>query len=266
MTDFKIVYTTGLKKRMLRDLKHSILSARRFVNKDDVIVIFTPPLDYSVIEEFKKYATVIVKEKNLTKPFKIHPWQENDYEGYYGDKLYVKDIDYPNVLFLDCDTIVYNDPTPLFEGDFDFGGASSDGIKNRWRTKQRVRQKLRYYFKIPPKNYFQIWNAGHLVFKNYSHQKIAEDWLKYFNEKEKLKKACRKSEDDQFSISIAFGMRPEFKVKRFYEDKIFKIGWYSNSYKDMDDNVIIVHGDDLAENLNMIDELSKVEEKILNEQ
>lgn len=255
MPKYKIVYTTSDNPRMISDLQDSVESALNYTNSNNIIVIFTPPLDYEIIDKFKSMCNVIVRKENYTKPFKIHPQNPDNIEPprYFGDKLLVSTIDYKNVLFLDCDTYVYNDPSVLFDDDFDFGGVAIDTPKKDnvpWQVNRNILQLTKNVYNI--KDECHIWNAGHLVFKNHTHNRIGKVWLRYFNDKLPLRRIFSiKNTDDQMTLTPTLAEFPELKIKYFDYDLIFKVGWYIdkwNNYK-FPDTVCIFHGDRLKKHI-----------------
>jgi hypothetical protein len=247
-----------MSKEMLEDLKYSILSARRFLEREDIVIFFTPPYNESIIEEFEKIATVERRDKHIVRLMKK---SRNDEElRAWGDKLYLTEVDCPNVLFLDCDTIVYNDPTPLMEGDFDFGGAHVD-----WHPrvhKWNLFEKCKQVFNIPNDYKLHCWNAGHLAFKNYAHHKVKDKWIDLIDNREKDLRAFHPNaiNDDQVSLIPLFGLHPELKIRVYNKNEIFKIGWHRQSWESgkWSKNIKIFHGDHLVEPLQLKDELDEL--------
>jgi len=252
---YKIVYTISNNEKMLEELKYSILSARRWLNKEDIVVIFTPPYDNNSIKDIERIATVFIKDNNIASSFSIHPLSPNPIIKPYGDKIYIKDINCPNILFLDCDTIIYNNPDRLFEGDFDFGGIATDTIQEQWQYKSNSLQKLKRVYKLYNTD-CHLWDGGTLIFKNFSHQKIASDWLDiYENERNLMDYSLRPNRKtyDQTSLTIAI-YKHKLKTKIFDDSYIKKVrgNW---SEDDIDDNIILLHGNYIWNVLGIREEL-----------
>lgn len=171
MNEVKIAYTVSSKGSMVKDIINSLRSLRRFIEKDNIIVFYTPPrtdLDY---RRLTRYA-VVEKVENLTEPFVA---KKNTAPSHYGEKIHLCDIDSPNVIFLDADTIVRKDVTKLTKGDFDFSARMAPANKD-------FNQKLwRSMFKEIGKEPIPMPNAGFMIFKNYCHQRIRKEWLLYMN-------------------------------------------------------------------------------------
>jgi len=253
--EYKIVYTLSDNKKMLEELKYSILSAIKYVSKENIIVVFTPPSNLDDIHEIQKIATVYIKNKNIAKPFSIHPLDSNPIYNHYGDKIYIKDIDCPNILFLDCDTIIYNNPDRLFEGDFDFGGIATDLIPEQWQCKSGVINSLRRIYRLY-KQEIHLWDGGSLIFKNDSHKKIGDEWLRiYSEERDKLDYAMKPNRKtyDQASLTPAI-YKYKLKTKVFDDSYIKKVrnNW---SIEDIKNEVIILHGNYIWDVLGIKEEL-----------
>jgi len=253
MTKFKIVYTISNNKRMESDLKDSIDSALEFVNPNDIVVISTPPHDYPFLDTLKEKANLDIRLKNYTEAWRLHPTHLGEQPKRYGEKLLLTTIGFRNIIFLDCDTYIYNDPTILFEEDYDFGGAAIDTPSKEdtpWQMRHRLLEKTIKEYNLGLDSH--IWNGGHLIFRNFLHIKLQDIWLKYFNDKERLHKLnSTRYTDDQLSLTPALAEIENIKIKCFDKDKIFKVGWYKRSwysYK-FPKTVCIFHGDELKEHL-----------------
>jgi len=261
--EYKIVYSTSKGEKMIEELKYSILSARRYIGKEDIIVIFTPKYKDDDVEMIDKIATTIVKDENIAEPFSIHPLDENPIYKHYGDKIYIKDLDFANILFLDCDTIVYNDPGKLFDGDFDIGGIATDTIPEQWQYKSNAINMLRRVYMMHKKE-VHLWDGGSLIFKNYAHKKIGNEWLRIFKEERKLldygMRPNRKTYD-QTSLTPAI-YKQNMKTKIFDDSYIKKVrgNW---SEKTINKDVIILHGNYIWNVLGIKNELDTIWETLL---
>lgn len=107
--------------------------------------------------------------------------RENIFPGFeypYSNKLYVCEVDSPNVMFLDVDGCIHKDPRLLLEEDFDFAGKISP-----WNN------SLNPDWKIPIWNEsFEVLDLGDvipcmtsacMIFKNWTHKKIRDTWFDF---------------------------------------------------------------------------------------
>jgi len=261
--DYVIFYTSnGCDEKLLIELKYSILSARRFLDKNKIKVFLHPPyredMD-NIISDITGIADVTFKYSHLTEPFAIHPLSEKwkNHKRYYGEKINVREIKEDNVILLDCDTIVYKNPDILFEGDFDFAGLAMDLIQEQWQYKSRILMPTKRVFKLTNNPDVHMWAGAYLVFKNGTHRLIGDDWLYYFNQKYLLDFTCkpnRKTYDQSALIPAVHKHNLKIKILNDY-------GYIYNVRDDsinINEDVIIIHGNNLSEKLCMKDELDKL--------
>jgi hypothetical protein len=78
----------------------------------------TPPRKKTTARELSKYGNVI-EARNITRPFVFDPARGL---GYHDEKIHLCEVDTPEVIFLDCDTIINKNIYDLLKGDFDFCG------------------------------------------------------------------------------------------------------------------------------------------------
>jgi len=122
--------------------------------------------------------------------------------GHYGEKVRVCDVHSENAVFLDCDTLVFNDPHALLSGDFE--------VKVRPSTVQPDSKEWREMFRHYGEERLN-WmpNAGVIVFKDATHQKIKNVWRQYlsadlsrfFTGKGRIRL------DDQWALALAISDR-----------------------------------------------------------
>lgn len=158
--DIKYVYSISDNAALIPNVIHSIKSPRRYVDKEDIVVFFTPPRSKISCARLSKLA--VVKEvDNVTKPFifaKHHGY------GRYGEKIHLCDVPSSIIVFLDADTIVKKDLLPLLKGDFDFSArkhfptAKSAAGWIDWRKWLEIFMNFR---KTP----IPMPNAGFMIFK-----------------------------------------------------------------------------------------------------
>jgi len=253
MSKYKVIYTCGNNKKMLLDLRDSVESALKYISANDIIIIFSPPYNLDAVDEFKSMCKVIIKDKNITDAFCMHPHNNDCKPKLYGEKLWITEIPYKNILFLDCDTYINNDPVILYDGDFDFGGVAIDYPKKEkdpWQINQNILNKMIRIYKLNKDAH--LWNGGHLMFKNYLHNKIRDTWLKYFNDKDPMRLASPiKNTDDQLSLTPTLNCFKDAKIRIYNENEIMKTGWYKDSWYNykFSDDICIFHGDNLKSHL-----------------
>lgn len=151
-----------------------------------------------------------------------------DLEYIHVNRQYMKDLEFKNILYIDSDTFIFDDVQKVF----DYYDKDFVGCENSWAYKQNF-------------NLFKPTNGGVLLFKNYAHKKIYEDFvykLKHMNILYKDIWDWMSSIDnlyvrEEFLIS---GIVEEEKIKRcFFEKQHVKI---PEDYKDIKKiNTMIFH-------------------------
>jgi len=167
----KFVYTVCDKKKLVKEIVRSLKSIRRFIEKEHIIVFYTPPRSEKVFKMLSRYA-VVKPVPNITKPF---VFAKERGAGRYGEKIHVCDVDCPNVIFLDCDTIIKKNPLPLLVGDFDV--AVRAGTANE-RFNREIWEKM---FRSRGADPIPMPSAAFIIFKNYAHKDIKNLWLSLTN-------------------------------------------------------------------------------------
>jgi len=191
MSDFVVAYTLSDKGNMVNDILVSLKSLSRFVDRRNIVVFYTPPMTRDTMGQLFEYAKVITCD-NISKPF---VFQERRGPSGYGEKLHICDLESENVFFLDCDTVIKKDLGKLLEGDYDFAARAVSMLDFNLKTWYYLFQK---YEKDP----VSMYNTGFLIFKNWTHNKIKEDWTYYMNED--LPQAHPTSyHKDQYSLALA---------------------------------------------------------------
>jgi hypothetical protein len=196
--DIRYVYTVSDMGAMIPDAIRSIRSLRKYVDKKDIVVFFTPPrskLSYAILSRL-----AVVKEvDNLSKPFVFFGGHGL---GRYGEKCHLCDVDSSTVVFLDADTIVKKDLFPLLEGDFDFSARKHFPTKESatgWIDENIWVEIFRSTGKEP----VPMPNAGFMIFKKFCHHRIKEEWLKYIND-DNLPNAClHHNPKEQTALALA---------------------------------------------------------------
>lgn len=169
----KIVYTTSDVRDLVPLTLKSLKSLSKFTDKKNIIVFYTPPRSNRNLVKLQQLA-VVKQASNIIKPFRVHQHQI----GRYGEKIHICDVDCLNVIFLDCDTVIKKDLTPLLDGEFDFA-ARSEIFDFATRSKlQEYQSSWETMFKQFNKKPIPMPNSGFMIFKNYCHKKIGEEWRK----------------------------------------------------------------------------------------
>ena len=198
--DIRYVYTVSDIGCMIPDAIRSIKSLRKYVGKGDIVVFFTPPrskLSYALLSKL-----AVVKEvDNISTPFVFFGGHGL---GRYGEKCHLCDVSSSTVVFLDADTIVRKDLFPLLEGDFDFSARKHFPTKESatgWIDEKLWLEIFRDIGKEP----VPMPNAGFMIFKNFFHHRIKEEWLKYVNDAN-LPNACLHSYNPKEQTAIALAL------------------------------------------------------------
>ena len=203
MNDLKIVYTASTGEKHLKELETSLISLNKFVDKDNIQMIFNPcsPSEKK-IHKFNKYGQVIIGDDYYQKlklnnlKFKIEPL----------------DTKSENLIFLDVDTVIKKDITDLLNDDYDFYGRPEPFFTDHT---SRYVQNLKWYEDNwlsllnkygCPKNAV-AYNSGFIIFKNRTHNKIrkqVEEIFKLLYEKKHpYPHSGYPFHCDEFAISIS---------------------------------------------------------------
>jgi len=186
----KLVYSVSDVRNLVEETIRSVKTARKYFNKNDIIIFYTPPRSESNYIKLTKLGTVL-KEKNLTENFKI-----NKGHGRFGEKFQALFLDVPNIIVLDSDTIIRKDLSELINDNYEFSGRIAPGFLDMdieiWNSMFVEREKI----PIP------MLNTGFMIFRDYFHNKIADEVLGYMDSN--LPSPHPKSYfKDQYAISLA---------------------------------------------------------------
>ena len=182
---------------MIPDVIRSIRSLRKYVDKKDIVVFFTPPrskLSCALLARL-----VLVKEvDNLSKPF---VFVKEHGPGRYGEKCHLSDLSTSTVVFLDADTIVKKDLSPLLE---ELVFAARRHYPTRASATGWIDEKIWLgIFRGLGKKPVAMPNAGFMIFKNYCHHRIKDEWLRYIND-DNLPNAClHDNPKEQTALALA---------------------------------------------------------------
>jgi len=263
MDDYKIFYSCNASEgKMLKYLFYSILSARKYINKEDVLVYLHPPYNNEnteLIDKIKKISKVTNLDDYIGIPYSVHPKSDPNNKRYFGEKLNVINVDSDIVIALDCDTFIYKDPIILLEGDYDFGANATDLTKTSWQSKNNLIEIMRRVYKFKLSDEIHLWNGGTYIFKNRSHKKIGKYWLDIFNNDRNTLDYCMKPNRkvyDQTALSVATA-KYRLKLKTFSDKVISEVRGKEGKWSkdDIPEESVIVHGNGLADGIGMKEEL-----------
>lgn len=213
----RVVYTLPDTFDFYFQVKNSLKTLHRFVDRDEVTLIVNPkPRKTSKIWSLKRYAEIRPGDefyKNLALPnFKY--------------KIEICDIDADDLIFLDCDTLVLRDIRELLN-DFDYSAREEpcfryEGkIKPTWDNKA-WKDALRHFNK--PQDAIPI-NDGFLIIRHGIQKKIKDDFLAAYTLFHQKKLKSPNTVDDmhhnEFAISIALA---GYKFKPMTEEHHW-FGW-----------------------------------------
>ena len=168
--DVKYVYTLSSRKGMVTNAVHSIRTLTQWTDPSDIIVYYTPPRNDKDQQILADLGVDIRLADNSTESFAIMP---GDSPSHYAEKIRLCDIESETVVFLDCDTLVLDDPRNTLDGDFDFKARPSANWKDTPEWKKLFKS-------LGQTNAHWMPNAGFLIFKNTSHQEIKQEWIEYY--------------------------------------------------------------------------------------
>lgn len=151
----KYAYTFSSRGNMPKDLLKSVKSLLSFADPQDIVVFYTPPRDESHLDTLEALGIDVRLREHYGDAFKMG---REDEPSHYNDKLWICEMDDEEVAFLDCDTVVLEDPSGVFDGDFDFKAREDeyDLEATGWSV----------LFEKFDKRENWMPNAGFMIFKN----------------------------------------------------------------------------------------------------
>lgn len=189
----KYVYTLSDVGAMFNWTFLSIKSLEKWVDVSDIIVFYTPPRNKDHIETLEDLGVQVEVVNNRTDSFQAF---ESGSERHYGEKTWVSEVDAEDVVFLDCDTLIFGDITEVLEGEFD--------VKARPGTSEVVEDEWKKMFERFGESYID-WmpNAGFLVFKNGVHKELGDKWMKYLHTELGYEQEANHKE--QYALALSIG-------------------------------------------------------------
>lgn len=164
------VYTVSDVRNLVKETLRSAKTLLKFVDKNMITIFYTPPRSRKGLKQLSRVARVVEAE-NITSPFRFTTHKA----GYFGEKIHLCEVDTPNVIFLDGDTIVKKNPLELLQYEFDFSARVGPWYRY---FNQKIWKSM---FEKIGKEPIPMPNTGFMIFKNFCHKEIKEEWLKYLN-------------------------------------------------------------------------------------
>lgn len=186
-----IIYTLSSVGTMFQWLFFSIKSLSQYIDKNNIVVFFTPPREEAHIEYLRQLGVDIRLVENSTNAFTAF-----DTKQHYGEKTWLSTIEDDTVVFLDCDTLIFGDILEVVKGDFQF--------KARPGTSEVRQPEWRNLFNRFDEEYLD-WmpNAGFLIFKSGLHREIGDTWRHYVQTD--LEYQHDVNHKEQYALALAVG-------------------------------------------------------------
>lgn len=153
---------------MYINLFHSVKTLLQYVNSEDVIIFGTPPVRDEHLQNLRRLGVEVRKVKNQTESFEAF-----NTERHFGEKTHLCKIQDSPIIFLDCDTLIFDDITDVVSGDFDFKARPGSSMIENWEKlfENNNESKIEW---MP--------NTGFMIFKNEIHKEIGSKWRRYISE------------------------------------------------------------------------------------
>lgn len=140
-------------------------TAKQFFDRDEILVKLNPYEDNEYCDIIKKRAKVkkgneFLQEENL-------PPDKFKYDAY--------DTDEENIIFCDCDMLLFFNPKILFNKEFDVAGRKPAFVHKPMFDENKWFNTLDSTHKVLP------MDAAVLAFQNYTHMKIKDSFLDYYH-------------------------------------------------------------------------------------
>jgi hypothetical protein len=175
----------------------SINTLSNHVNKDNIIVFFTPPREENQVEALQSLGIDVRTVENSTDSFRVFDTKQ---ERHYGEKTWISTVEDDTVVFLDCDTLVFGDITEVIEGDFQFKARRGEDAEQLRKQKEWEKMFERFneqYIDWMP-------NTGFLIFKQGTHKQIGDKWRKYINKDFEFNHGNMNLKE-QYTLSLVIG-------------------------------------------------------------
>lgn len=171
--EYKIAYCFNGWTWIWRQLVLSLTTLHRFpIEKENIIVFYGPPRFQEHIDWLEPRCDLRLVETPLDDP-DFKSTRKHRTNKFYGGtmKLHAYNLDTPNLIWIDSDTIIHRDVREMFEGDFDI-------LLSRW-DHSAGKTTMRGLCKTTGLPHMDIMMDGMMVFKNRTHNKMRPDYLAY---------------------------------------------------------------------------------------
>lgn len=227
----KYVYTCSSRSNMVELLEKSICSLKKYVDSQDVVVYFTPPINRKDIETLENLGVDVRERSHFDESRQITGF---DLPGHYSDKAYLTEIQSENIVFLDCDTLVIQDIREVVKGDFKFRARTVGNISPAWG---------KFLHEYNTEYVFPEVNAGFLIFKKGFHRKIAEDYRHFLSQDLSEGWSNKSYNHDQFALSLSVANRISTGSDDFEEMSSLEHRFAWNE-EELNKSVYVFHRDD----------------------
>ena len=160
--DYSVFYTLSDIRGYHKFLDNSLKSVERFVEPGNIIVVYTPPINEKHIESLRVRGYQI-----YVKPTPVGGWR-------FAAKNYLCDVETENLIFIDCDTVVYKDIRELLTRDKDYSFAARIG-----KTSSVGDKVWEGTFKKFGLRQLPMFNSGFMIFRDGLHNCIKDEWIEY---------------------------------------------------------------------------------------
>jgi len=159
MSDKVCVYCLNGNPQYVKMVKHSILMLRQYSSLPIKVLFIDKPDDYFVSFCDENQVELLIKD-----------WSGPEPDFFLTNKSYIEGIDSKSILFLDCDTFIFDNVEKIFDyyQDFDFVAC-----ENRWAYGQKYQLSFL-------KNDVHPFNSGVMLFNNFSQKKIFSEFFNVF--------------------------------------------------------------------------------------
>lgn len=195
----KYVYTCSGVKDLIENLQESVESLKEYADPGQIVVYATPPLNSNDIEKLIDLNVDVRLRPNFSRKVTVHDFGE---PSHFSDKFYITEVEAENVIFLDCDTLVFNNPKALIDGDFKFASLLTSRSKDEsWQNSLRTlfeKEGVEGFFEREP-------STGFMIFKDNFHKQVRESLSRFLKSDLRSKGLEGIYAHDQYAMSLALG-------------------------------------------------------------
>lgn len=169
----------------------SITTLLNYVQPENITVFYTPPREERHVDAFNRLGVNIDLVPTKTEPFEAFEGKQH-----FGEKTWLCTIPDDTVVFLDCDTLVFNDISTVIRGNFEFKARPGTSTVRQPDWRDLFERFNRPYINWMP-------NAGFMIFKNGIHREIEDAWLEFLQCDLEYQHSINHKE--QYSLALAVG-------------------------------------------------------------